>query len=177
MIKQAKTYQFDMNTFGAYQDCPSGNSGECYTNVFLFSDFYKQRGVDTDIILTIGGRSFDNANVFGYHFLLQDKNTKKYIDPQYRYFTFFELHRWSIEDYRKEYDEFLSKAGVTPTGDFCAWYCENFKDYVEAGSLLVRSMANYRKPTKVCINQMLQESVGYGTLPTYGECLIPDFMF
>jgi len=177
MIFQADTYHYDMKHFGECPKCPDGVAGACFNNVFMFEKHYAALNKQMDIVLSIGGRSFDSSSVFCYHFLLQDKDTLEYIDPQYRRYTFLPLHKWSLDDYSRETKEFEEKQGYTHAEEFAAWYCENFADYIEAGCLMIRAMANYRKPSKKTIREHTKELVGYGVKPEYGESLVKTLMF
>lgn len=177
LIVQASTYHYDMRHFGKYLDCTHGESGACYSNVFLFADFYKKVGREFDVVLTFGGRSWDNANVFGYHYVLRDTETREYIDPQYSRSTLLPVHEWTLAEYRKEFDEFVKDTGEIPTGDFAAFYGDFHRQYVEAGCLMLRAMARHKPPSKRCITQMLQECSGQGRIPMYGRSLVRKVMF
>lgn len=179
MIYQADTYKYDMKNFGRYLDCTHGRSGMCYFNVFTFADFYKEYGKSFNIVLTFGGRSWDDGVcTFGYHYILQDVVTGEYIDPQYRRSTFIPVHVWSLEEYRKEYEDFTSQRGEIPTGDFAAWYGFMYRDYVEAGCLMIRAMASGKSPTKKEIKEMLHEcSYDVATKPTLGKSLVKSVIF
>lgn len=177
MIYQADTYHYDMKHFGKYTECHHGEAGKCFNNVFAFAKHYNALGKTVDVILGIGGRAFDESNVFCYHFLLQDRETGDYIDPQYRRFTFLPLHKWSMLNYQRETDEFEATHDYRHAEEFAAWYCENDLDYVEAGCLMIRAMANYRKPSKKVIRDNTKGLIGYGVKPWFGESLVKRVMF
>ncbi len=176
MIHQADTYKYDMKHFGKDTKCDQGASGECYNNVFAFAKHYKQLGKIMNIILVFGGRAWDNNNVFGFHYLLQDANTGEYIDPQYRRYTFFPVHQWTVEEYKVDMKEFKKRFGYKQAEEFAAWYCDKHKDYVEAGSLMVRAMADYRKPSKKVIQERMKICCDV-IKPQQGKCLVKMVIF
>lgn len=176
MIYQADTYHYDRKHFNRDTNCPDGKPGECYTNVKVFAKHYEALGKSVNIILAFGGRAWSCANVFGFHYLLQDSETGEYIDPQYGRFTFFPVHKWTVKEYKLDSKEHKKKFGYIQAEEFAGWYCENHKDYVEAGSFLIRAMANHRKPSKSIIKERMT-NLESGVKPAYGESLIKKVLF
>lgn len=145
-IHQANSYAYEMNHFGKPLEFSSGVAGECFKNVKQFCKEYTNAGRNVSVSLVIGMRSWDSGEAtMCYHYLVKDNETGEYSDPQYRRYTFIELHNWSLEDYEKECDKFESENDYHPAQEFFTWYVySGYAKVIENSVKLIKSLSSWR---------------------------------
>lgn len=145
-IEHAFTYKYETNHFGVMLDHVGIKEGRCFENVTSFCETYRKRGRNVSVSLVIGLRSWENSScTSGYHYLVRDDETGEFSDPQYSRYTFIEIHNWSLEDYKKDCEEFVEECGIEQSSEFFQWYCENgFSKTFKKGLQFIKAIASYR---------------------------------
>lgn len=144
-IEHAFTWKYEMNHFGEMLEHPPTKEGSCFENVINFCELYKSKGRNTSVSLVIGLRAWEDSCTAGYHYLVKDDDTGEFSDPQYSRYTFIEIHNWSLEDYKKDCNEFFKEHDFEQSSEFYQWYVNNgFGKSFEKGLGFIKSLATWR---------------------------------
>lgn len=169
-IEHAFTWQYEMKHFGEMLKHVPTKEGSCFENVINYCELYKSKGRNVSVSLVIGLRAWEEHCTAGYHYLVKDEDTGEYSDPQYSRYTFIEIHNWSLEDYKKDCEEFAEEYDCQQTSEFYHFYVNNgFGKAFEKGLSLIKALASrrIRLPDAAikerCLQGFLDSKPKYGT--------------
>lgn len=174
MIYRADTSAYNLTHFDNVDvNAPEGIKAQCYDNVIKYAKHYMSLGKHVRILLTYGCFGIDEA-IWSYHYILQDVETKEFIDSQYNVFNFTILHTWTLDEYLKEHKKYkqIRKQGLT--GEIFVHYAiENRKFLYHAGNLIKTLMVDSNKivTQKHYLSEMARLAQ-YGYEPRYGKTQI-----
>lgn len=169
-INQVDTYKYEISHFGKLVEHAEGKAGACFDNVIDYCEKYKELGQNTGVSLVLGLRTFDDDKcIMCYHYLVKNNNTGEFSDPQYWRYTFVELHNWSLDEYKREIEEFENEKGFRQSSEFFQWYCENNNKALKSVIKLIKDLADGKvKLTSQAIRDYFE--LGYINFkPTYGK--------